>query len=235
MVFTGALLSLAGRAAGEALVARGLRIPVFDSADRLVRRLTADSAVGPLTSPRINHVQIQFFSTDSGREQALLTCPWAAYDRAAETLFGDEVLELSEVRGRISGVGFECLLEQGLLTLRSQVKLSTAAFRAVGDRAKIHFNPKGEEAAVIEEAVLTGGIVVERVPSAKAPYDRAETSYVRYNAAEQKVFLKSPVIVWRNGEKAVVEADSGFLEIDLLESPERSSEGHTPRSSQLER
>lgn len=212
------LLALPATAADFSLVMRDVATPVYDASGHPIRRLTADSASGPFASPRLEKAKIDFFSLASSKvPTAVLTCEHALYQRATETIKGEDLVQLSTPKGVVSGHGYVCRIDAGLLTLNA--KVTFAADRAVlrGTHAEIRFDPKGgKQDEVIREVVVSGTVTLEQIP-AHSGFDRAETTHARYDAAQQKIFLKTPVTTWSKGQKSVVNIRSGFVEIDVGE------------------
>lgn len=197
--------------------AQGLRTSSFSDDGRLIRKFEAQSATGPFASPVVERGKVEFFDENSGdRAVALLEWARAKFLRADEVIVGDERIQLSTAEGIVSGVGFRCSLQIGRLDLRSKVNFSSADFRISGNEAVVEFEAKGKKKnEVIQRIAITGNIVVERTATAKAPFDRAETGFARYSAEENKLFLKTPVLAWRKGERTEIETLSEYLEIDL--------------------
>lgn len=213
LLILGAAISLG--AAEVSFVVRDLSLPVFDLAGNLVRRLKADSGTG-LNSPRLDNGRVEFFRPGSDQPTGVLTFAQALYASREERISGAGTIELVAPLATISGRGYECQLETGRLELRSDVTVFDERFRMKGEHAKVDFDPK--QIDLIRAATVTGNVTVE--PLATAAFDRAHTESARFSAAEQKIFLKNPVTVWRKGEKALWEKPgSEFLEIDLSEKP----------------
>ncbi len=212
------LLAIPALAADLSLVMRDVTTPVYDASGHLIRRLTADSASGPFSSPHLENAKIDFFALHSATvSSATLTCAHAFYDRATETISGDDLVQLASPKGVVSGHGYVCQVDAGRLTLKSKVTFS--ADRAVlrGTEAEIRFDPKGgNQDQVIREVVVSGTVTLEP-GAADLAFDRAETTHARYDASQQKIFLKAPVTIWRKGQKSVTDVRSGFVEINLGE------------------
>lgn len=206
-------------AADFGLTALDLKAPVYDSTGRLIRRLTAASAIGPSQSPRLTKAKIDFFAITSDQNPtAVLIFDQADYRKATETVSDNGLIQLTTEEGTISGRGYVCQVDTGHLTLKSNVTFTSDRVRVAGDQADIRFDPKaGGKDAVILEAVVSGKVTVDRVPTAKAAFDHAETTEARYDAKARKIFLKTPVTLWYKDQKSVTEAGSGFWEIDLPE------------------
>jgi hypothetical protein len=206
--------------------ADGLKAPVFDLAGHLTRRLTAGSATGPVDSPRLDKGKVEFFAPESADwPTAVLDFEQALYRKTDESIRGSDTIRLVSPQGTVSGRRYECWLDTGLLKLGSEVKFSSDDVRLTGKQGEIHFDPKGTgKTDLIKEAVVTGSVMVERTGTSKLPFDRAETDLAHYSAEQQKLFLKTPVTIWKNGDKAVTEVASGFYEIDLKAEPKVS--GH---------
>ena len=202
--------------------ADGLKAPVFDSTGHLIRRLTAGSATGPVDSTRLDKGEVDFFAPESAdRPTAMLDFEQAVYRKSDESIRGDDTIRLVSPQGTVSGRRYECWLDTGLLKLGSEVKFSSENVRLTGEQGEIHFDPKGAgKTDLIKEATVSGSVMVERTATSKLPFDRAETDLARYSAEQQKLFLKSPVTIWKNGEKAVTEIASGFYEFDLNGTPD---------------
>jgi len=215
LIFLCAAVSLGAAELGFS--ARDLKVPSFDSAGHLIRRLTADSATGPSSSTRLDKGRVEFFATQSDESIAVLDFEQALYRGTEERISSDSAIKLTAQQGTVSGRGYDCLLEAGLLELKSDVKFYSNEFHLAGKAGTVRFDPKGtDKDSLIKEAVVTGGVTVERTATVQAPFDRAETEFARYGAAEQKVFLKIPVTVWKKGQRSIIEKTaSGFFEIDL--------------------
>jgi hypothetical protein len=200
--------------------AEGLKAPVFDAAGSLIRRLTAASAAGPVESTRLEGGRIEFFAPGSAEHAtAVLEFDEALYRKSDEIIRGGGLIRLVDPQGTVSGRGYECWLDTGLLKLGADVTFASSTVRLTGRDGEIRFDPKGNGiTGPITSAVVTHA-TVERAATAKAPFDRAETELARYSAAQQKLFLKTPLILWKDGRKAVAEVTSGFYEIDLNEKP----------------
>ncbi|HUR57301.1 MAG TPA: hypothetical protein VM029_06305 [Opitutaceae bacterium] len=206
-------------AAERSVEARGLNAKTFAEDGRLLRHLTAESASGPFTAPTIQHGKVEFYAREpADRGAAVLQWTEAKYLRAEETIVGNEAIALRTDEANVSGWGFRCALEAGRLELKSDVRFSSPTFRMSGREALVLFDAKGSKTAVIRSIEVTGDIVMERTPTLKAPFERAESSFARFSAEENKVFLKSPVAAWRKGERMMLEVASGFVEIDLGET-----------------
>jgi len=215
LLILGAAISLG--AAEVSFVVRNFSLPVFDSAGHLIRRLKADSGTG-LDSPRLDNGRVEFFRPGSDQPTGVLTFAQALYASRAERISGDGTVKLVAPMATISGRGYECQLETGLLELRSEVTVFNERFRMNGEHAKVDFDPKQSD--LVREATVTGNVTVEPLATASAAFDRAQTESARFSAAEQKIFLKSPVTLWKKGEKGLWEKPgSEFLEIDLNEKP----------------
>jgi hypothetical protein len=203
------------------LKARRLTAPVFDAAGQLTRRLTAASAVGSLTESRLENGQVEFFAPASA-DQVVATLEFDAahYVNAAERIDGDGTIAFTAPDGTVRGRGFTCELETGRLTLAADVTFTAPAARMTADRGELNFDPKapgGDRA--IKAATLADHVVLERAPTAKAPFERAETAFARYRADEGKIFLQTPVTVWNHGKKALMQSPAGFIAIELAEKP----------------
>lgn len=213
--------------------ARDLRVSTFGEAGNLIRKLTALSASGPLVSPILEGVTVEFFGDDPDLGiLAVLNFTNARYQRADETVTGDSSLQLTTDKWTIAGLGFNCDLAGGRLDLQASVKFKSAAIRMTGDRGEIDFETDGrKQKDMIRKIAVTGNIVLEREATTEAPFDRAECTFARFSAEEDKVFLKTPVTTWRNGERFVTDAKSGFLEINLSDKEPNKSVETTPISA----
>jgi hypothetical protein len=202
----------------------GLKTPVFDASGHLIRRLTAVSAIGPIDSPHLEKGQFEFFAVGSADHPvAVLDFEQADYQKSEERISGADAIKLTTDEATVSGQGYICQLELGLLSLKSQVQYSSGVVRLSGDQADINFDPKGlRKDEIIKEIVVTGTVVVEPTARSARPFDRAETTYARFDAERQRIYLKTPVTLWKNGQKAVNNIGSGFFEIDLKEKPNHS-------------
>jgi len=224
-------------AANRAIEAHGLSAGSFADDGRLLRKFTAQSATGPFTSPVVKIGTVEFYGKDSESiASAVLDWREAKYVRSEEAIVGDGIVQFRTEKVKVSGRGFRCELEVGRLELKSEVKLSSDEFRMSGREATVDFDAKGSKK---DEALRTiemmGDIVMERVATAKASFERAECSFARFVARENKVYLKSPLAVWRNGVRSTIEVASGFIEIDLGEqrpnkAPEPTTTAVTPRA-----
>jgi hypothetical protein len=219
--------------AAQSFDAQGLRSSSFKDDGRLQRKFVAESASGPFATPTVEKAKVEFFGEDSLiRAVAVIEVERAQYVRADEIIAGESSIMLSTEDGTVSGKGFRCALDKGYLEIRSDVRFVSSSVQMSGDHAKVQFDAKLKQKDVIREVLVTGHIVVERVATADAPFDRAECSFARFDAGQSKVYLKAPLSAWRNGEKTVVDVRSGFIEIDVREkvnkAPETSTKSVTP-------
>lgn len=212
------LLAVPATAAEFSLVMRDVSTPVYDASGNLIRRLTASSASGPFSSPRLEKAKIDFFALRSAEvPTAVLTCEHARYDKAGETISGDDLVQLTTPQGVVSGHSYVCRIDTGLLTLETNVVFSSERAVLRGSQAEIRFDPKGGDPdQIIQEVIVSGTVTLEQI-AAHAPFDRAETTHARYDAGQQKIFLKTPVTTWSKGQKSVTDIRSGFVVIDLGE------------------
>jgi hypothetical protein len=208
--------------------AQGLRASSFTDDGRLQRKIAAESASGPFATPIVEKAKVEFFGKDSATTAvAVIEAQRAQYLRAEEVIAGESTIQLSTEDGAVSGKGFRCALDMGYLELRSEVRFVSSSVKMSGDQATVQFDAKLKQKDVIREVLVTGHIVVERAPTAEAPFDRAECSFARFEAARNKVYLKAPISAWRNGEKTVIDVRSGFVEFDLREKPNKAPEPTT--------
>jgi hypothetical protein len=212
-------------ASGEPLVARGLRAPVFDAAGRLVRRITAAAATGPVERPVVEEGRLEFFGEESETvASAVIEFDRAEYNGIGKHIRGERAVRFVTSSATVAGRGFDCALGESVLTLNSEVRFESERFEVSSERAEILFDPnRKQHEGAIRQATLLGRTVIHRTVTAKAPFDRAETEYARYSADEAKVYLKTPVLAWTRGEKTVIDAASEFIEIDLSEEPDPST------------
>jgi hypothetical protein len=232
-------LAISLNAAERSVEAHGLNVRSFAEDGRLLRRFIAESATGPFTSPVVKQGRVEFYGKGvDSQANAVLDWPEATYVRSEEAVIGDGVVQFTTEKGKVSGRGFRCELEIGRLALKSDVKFSSEEFRMSGRQAAVDFDAKeGKREEVLRTIEVTGEIVVERASTTKAPFERAECSFARYVAKERKVYLRSPVAVWRSGLRSTIEVASGFVEIDLDEeapnkSPEPTPGAVTPRATE---
>ena len=198
--------------------ARDVNAPVFDASGHLLRRLVADSAVGPYSLPHLDKGQIDFFAVDSAERIAVLTFDQALYHRPEDSIIGDDTVKLVTQQETMTGRGYECRPNAGLLTLRSDVTYESDKVHLTGDRGEMQFDPKGgNRDQMVKDAVVTGNVVVVPAPAAKPEFDRAQTEFAHYDAGAHKIYLKSPVTIWKKGQSSLMNVASGFFEIDLTE------------------
>ncbi len=213
------LLPAALVAADLTFTGRDVTTPVFDDKGNLTRRLTAAKATGTAALPRLETGRVEFFAPGApDLATATLTFDHALYDHDKDRITGDKSLAFTAAARNetISGEGYVCELETGLLTLEAKVRCVSPLSKLTGDHAVCRFDPKALNSETsVKEIVVTGLVIFEPPPGASATFDRAETTLARYDAAEQKVYLKSPVTTWRKGKKAITEVGSGFWEITL--------------------
>ena len=226
-------------ASENAISATGLRASSFGDDGRLSRVFTAQSASGPFASPVVRAGKVEFYGKEAPNGVvAALEWEEAKYLKSEEVITGDGSIHLTTEDGIVSGKGFRCELDTERLELRSSVSYKTNAFRMTGEQAKIEFETKrGKRTDVIRHIAVVGNIVIEQTATAKAPFDRAESTFARYSADESKVFLKAPISAWRKGQRSVIDAASGFVEIDLKEqtpnkAPEPTPGAVTPRATE---
>jgi len=189
------LVTSAVGAAENAISATGLRASSFGEDGRLTRLFTAQSASGPFASPVVLAGRVEFYGKEAPNGVvAALEWEEAKYLKSEEVITGDRSIQLTTEDGIVSGQGFRCELDTERLDLRSKVVYKTTAFRMTGDQAKIEFETKrSKKADVIRQIAVMGNIVIEQIATAKAPFDRAESTFARYSADESKVFLKAPI------------------------------------------
>jgi hypothetical protein len=226
-------LAVGVNGAERSVDANGLNVRSYADDGRLLRRFIAESASGPFTSPVVRNGKVEFYGKGvEGQANAVLVLPEAKYVRSEEAVVGDGVVQFTSERGRVSGRGFRCDLAIGRLTLRSEVQLSTEEFQMSGRQATVDFDAKeSKREEVLRTIEVSGEIVVERAATTKAPFERAECSFARYVAQENKVYLKSPVEVWRSGLRSTVEVRSGFVVLELDEErPPNQAVQPTPGS-----
>ncbi|HVU35465.1 MAG TPA: hypothetical protein VHE61_18650 [Opitutaceae bacterium] len=203
-----------------------LRLPIFDASGHLLRRVTAASAFGPLDAPRLEQGRVDFFAADAETAPvATLLFDQAVYGRATEQLTGGGAITFTSGAGTLSGQGYECRPGAGWLTLQRQVKFASGDIVATGDQADVHFDPQGRKGEdMVRRVRLTGRVVVVPAAAAKVPFERVESTEARYEAGEQKIYVKTPVTVWKNGQRGVMELASGFWELSLSPLPAKSAE-----------
>lgn len=215
------LFAVTGFAAELNFTSHDVSTPVYDAAGHLVRRLTAATAKGPVTKPEMEGGQIDFFDIKAPTEpRASLAFDHAVYDKATETIHGEDALKLTDPARQevLSGKGHECEIAQGRLLLRAAVTWDSPLVRLTGDRAEVRFDPKApKQEALIRTATVTGDVILDRKPTPDHPFERAATTEARYDAAVGKIYLKSPITIWKNGEKAEWSTKVGFVEINLGE------------------
>lgn len=213
------LAASVGLAAEASFNSQDLRLTSFSADGWVTRKLAAASATGALSSPTIEQARVEFFANQpAGPRVAVLDVPRAQYLKAEEIVWGDGRLDFMTDKGTASGRGFRCQLVAGILDLRSEVKAATPVFELTGDQGTIAFDPqRSDKDDVIRRLEVTGNVVVTRVATAKAAFDRAESSHVRYSADENKLYLKVPARVWHKGQQAVLESKTGFHEITLAD------------------
>lgn len=194
-----------------------LNLPTFDTAGRTIRQLTAKSGTVSSNSLQLLQGKVEFFSP-AGAESTSTTLEFdhAHYTKSTEHLRGDRALILTSKDGTVRGLGFEGALDQGIFTLKSAVQFNSEEFQLTGDHGELRFDPRATTTeAAIKSVVLTGQIVLVGTAVQKQGFDRAETTLARYDAAQGKVFLKLPIVGWKNGEKWLMEKGPEFFEITL--------------------
>lgn len=202
---------------------RDMKAPVYDASGQLIRRLHAATASGPTSAPKLEQGRVEFFDPKSGEQPiGLLTFDRTRYDRPTERISDDGAITFASLARQetISGRGYVCELEAGRLTLRADVRFSSPRFDLTGDQADVRFDPRARaNDAAIREVVLTGKVTLDRAASPGVAAERIETTHARYDAAEQKIYLRSPITSWRNGQKIVSEFGTGYFEINLAPVP----------------
>jgi len=120
-IFVTLMASLSAFAAE--LTIKDLIVPQLDGAGRMIRRLKADSAIGPLEKPRLSNGVVEFFLPQDPNhgKQASLFFLEATYHRSAEMIEGDGQISLISTKGDLSGKGFQYQLISGKLILKSSV------------------------------------------------------------------------------------------------------------------
>jgi hypothetical protein len=203
-----------------------LRIPTFDASGHLLRRVTAASAFGSFDTPRLEQGRIDFFAADSEMAPiATLLFDQAIYGRANDQLTGGGPITFTSQAGILSGQGYECRPGAGLLTLQRQVKFASGDIVATGDQADVRFDSRGRKGEdIVRQVRLTGHIVVVPAVPAKIPFERLESTEARYEASGQKIYVKTPMTVWKSGQREVIDVASGFWELTLSSPPAQSAE-----------
>lgn len=198
-------------AAGEATL-KNMRVPEFEAAGRMIRRVTAETATGGLTGKsRLKNGTIEFFEASGGGDVQAATLGFkdAAYDRAHQTVEGDGHVALSSARGDVAGEGFFYDMGHSRLRLKSAVTIDHNGVRVAGNSGEIILAkaPSAKE-ALIQEATLKGGIVVSGKLDPKLDIEKAESEQAVYTANDEIITLSSPIYVWRKGVKTPAESDS---------------------------
>jgi hypothetical protein len=194
-----------------------VKTTVFDASGHLVRRLSAQTATGPIDATQLEQGRIEFFSPSSAvAPTAVLTFDHALYQQTDGTIRGEDGVKLTSAGVIISGQGYECRLATGELALRSNVIIDYPGMHLTGGEAEIRFDAKGHEGEILKEITVKKQVVVVGDAVGKDPVDRAETSVARYNPAEQKIYLKNPVLVWRNGERGEISTAEDYTVFDVI-------------------
>ena len=216
--------------AGIEFKSHGLNATVFDSSGHLIRRLTANSALGPVEDLRLEIGRIDFFSTDSEVDpQTVIEFSQGIYRKflEKEVITGQGLITLTSHRIKamveVSGYGYECTLKAkknpDTLTLHSNVKFYLQGrYRMTADKAIVSFGQINSHPSVecVDDAFISGNVIVVPVGTGKNKFDKLECASAKYNAAQNEIFVKSPVTVWKNGEKSLLNDRTGFFEINTI-------------------
>lgn len=213
------LTAVLASAAERSLEARGLHLSSYDDQGRLLRKLSSALASGPVTRPTVKEGKVEFFGPDSARlPEAALEWREATYLRPDDVILGDGTVRFSSEKGMLSGQGFHCDLKSGHLQLKADIRAKVRGIRIEGDRAEVYFDPQGKKtmAERIRQADISGNVVIHPDKMPGFDFEKAECALVRYDAAENKLRLKTPVTLWKEGAHWVIDTrESEFLDYNL--------------------
>jgi hypothetical protein len=222
------LTLLAGSVVAAAeLTIKDLSIPQLDVTGRMIRRLRADSASGPLEKPKLSNGIVEFFRLQNSVSDSVSTLHFtdATYQRFAEIIEGDGQIRFDSPKGILSGNGFQYYLAPCRLTLKSAVVIDLPAAHITGKEAEAFFSQSApDQDFIIKQATILGGVVVTGIKNEKYNFDRAETESAIYTASDGMLRLSSPVVCWRDGEKILIGAGDGGISIDLRKKPDRAAQ-----------
>jgi len=193
-----------------------LTIPQLDAAGHMIRRLKAESATGPLKTPKLSMGVVEFFRPQETNPEKLATLRFneAVYHSTEEIINGDCLINLDSPRGDLNGVGFNYQLITGKLVLKSSVVIDLPNAHVTGETAEAFFNQNTAiQDSFIQQATISGKVTVTGIKSDKYPFDRAETAKAVYTASDGLLRLSSPVICWRNGQQ--IQASANEISVDV--------------------
>lgn len=211
------VLPFAG-AAEKSFEARGLKLSSFGEQGQLIRQITSETATGPWDAPVAKNGKVEFFKSGTTSDSlGVITWTEATYRKREERIIGNDHVMFSAQGATLEGKGFQCDLTSGHLNMLSEITASFEKFHASGEKALIVLDPKVKDSReLVRFAEISGRVIVTPSASADYPFEKAQTPLVKYNAAENKLLLKSPVTLWKEGKSELAETtDSEFLEINL--------------------
>lgn len=161
-------------------------LPEFDPEGAMVRRLTADSATGPMDAPLLGQGVLEFFGQRSGVSEAIarLDFTGASYERASGMIRGAGGVRFASPQGAVSGTGFSYEMKTGELRLESEVAVDLPQGKISAGKAVVWLDPVPDAAGniAIKRGELSGGIVVTELKDKKLGMDRIEADQANYGA-----------------------------------------------------
>lgn len=201
-------------------VVQGFSASEFDAESRIVRRLTAASATGSYTDPKLTDGRVDFLSGEGAQEpRGVLSFADAVYHRGQSEIEGVGRVSYRTAEGELQGEGFKYELTRNHLALNAKVLLQAPVGRVTASEADgILAQDAKDGVAGIVQAKLTGNVVFIRASGAATDIERAEAPSAVYTGADGMLRLASPVTTWVNGQKVVTTAEDLRVRIGTIPS-----------------
>jgi hypothetical protein len=211
------LFLTAGAVAAPKLDIQGLDLPEFDSAGRIVRKLTARTATGDFDTPQLREAVVLFFPAGKPDAEpfARLFLDDAVLQRKGEVVLGEGKIRLVAAQGTADGIGYVYHFKTNRLFIRRAFRLETPAAILESREADIVFKDgpqSGEWVVAAFEA--RGDVLVTPLDKSRYKFDRARGDKATYRAEDQIIRLQPPVHVWHEGKEDVIDAKKE-MEVDL--------------------
>ena len=236
MVRVAAWLFAAGAAfaAPVELAVKGLTIPQFDASGRLLRRITAEHAMGAVMGKsKLENGVVEFFDPRQGEAARVATLSFkdAVYDPKSEIITGENGVVLHSAKGDFTGKGFIYDLGQNRLLLKSAVQLDLPQGRLTGNTAEVRLASGTKmDLALITEARVEGAVTMTRTPDTKLALEKAATDKAVYRGSDETITLKSPVDVWNKGEQTRTTGSDYTLYVGKTRAPDTASAEAPPKT-----
>lgn len=195
---------------GEAEI-KGLRLPIFTTEGRLIRRLNIESGSGGMTAGTLLRGHIEFFAADSGTEPvAWMKFEDARYEWSQQVVTGSEIVRFELKAGaRLSGRGYVYENRENRLILRSEVTGDFEGTHLAAPEARIIFDPAQRVAEdIIEEILFERTVTVSGMAAEKLGMERVRAAKAHYRAETGKLHLTAPIhLIDKQGVEHPAEAE----------------------------